>query len=526
MLVASVVVQACGGVAVGGRPTAEGSGTALLVVITVDQLSSDYLERYGGTFTHGFRRLLDEGAVWPRGVHDHAITETAPGHASILSGRFPVHTGISSNSQGVNTTEAPLLGATSLGASPFRFRGTAFYDWMRAADASSRALSVSRKDRGAILPIGRAKTDVYWYASNGTFTTSTYYRDALPGWVNDFNQRRAPQALAGREWPLLLESPLRYPAPDSVPREADGADVVFPHRLSTDPARAAAQLVEYPWMDSLTLAFALDGVRELALGTSNRRLDLLAVSLSTTDAVGHRYGPDSREIHDQLLRLDGYLGTFLDSLASLRGSEKLLVVLTADHGIAPYPDLRSSYYDNMLAQRVDFSRALSWVRRAMQRDGVDSMAVIYDDGFRVVDPDAFQRTGRDPDTYAQMWVEEMRRFNGVQRADMVSSLVTADTVQDRVARRWLHMFGPDDAVRAVVTLTPFSYNASVTYATHGSPHEYDARVPIIFWGAGIPAGIRPGEARVVDIAPTLAVHLGIRARERLDGRPLPLIPED
>jgi predicted AlkP superfamily pyrophosphatase or phosphodiesterase len=520
---ALLAISSCASMGKLGGGTAGEAHPSLVVVLTVDQLGSDFLERYGASMTGGIRRLLDEGAVWPFGVHDHAITETAPGHASILSGRFPVHTGISSNSQGVNTSAAPLLGASEVGASPYRFRGTALYDWMLAADPSARALSVSRKDRGAILPIGRAKTDVYWYASNGTFTTSTYYRDALPGWVSEFNARRVPHSFAGRRWDLL-RSAAQYPAADTVPREADGVDIVFPHLMPSEENAAAQALTGYPWMDSLTLSFALEGARALGLGGSIRRTDLLAVSLSTTDAVGHRYGPDSRELHDQLLRLDRDLDWFLDSLETLRDGRPLLLVLTADHGVAPYPDLRSEFYANHNAQRVDLSRAMAFVKRRMQADGVDSAAVDYDDGFRVLDPAAFRRARRDPDTYAALWVREMRRFNGVLRADLVRDLVRADTTQDVIARRWLHMFGPDDDVRAVVTFTPFSYPASVTYATHGSPHEYDARVPIVFWGAGVPAGLRTGEARVVDIAPTLADWLGVRPTERLDGVRLPLVP--
>src|SRR5690606_37925772 len=115
-------------------------------------------------------------------------------------------TGISSNSQGVNTADAPLIGSDDLGASPFRFRGTTLYDWLKRADPRTRALSVSRKDRGAILPIGSARTDVYWYASNGLFTTSTYYRDQLPAWVRAFNARRSPQGHAGKAWTLLRAS--------------------------------------------------------------------------------------------------------------------------------------------------------------------------------------------------------------------------------------------------------------------------------------------------------------------------------
>lgn len=518
-----LLLAACAGGALASRGGRIGGPRAsLVVVITVDQLGSDYLDRYGQDMTAGLRRLLDESAVWPRAVHDHAITETAPGHASILSGRFPVHTGISSNSQGVNTSDAPLLGSGDLGASPFRFRGSAFYDWLKAADPSTRALSVSRKDRGAILPIGRAKTDVYWYASNGTFTTSTYYRDALPGWVNEFNARRAPHALAGTSWELLRAED-RYAAADTIPRENDGVDIVFPHRLPRDPVEAARQVKEYPVMDSLTLAFALEGVNALALGASQRRTDLLAVSLSATDAVGHRYGPDSREIHDQLLRLDRYLGQFLDSLFTLRDPRRVMVVVTADHGVAPYPDLRSGHYDNMLAQRVDARRAMLWTKQRMHADGVDSSAVTFDDGFRLVNMEAFRRAGRDPDAYAALWAEDLRRYNGVLRVDLVTDLAKADTVADDIARRWLHMFTPHDSVRAVVTLTPFSYPLGVDYATHGSPHEYDARVPILIWGDGITAGLRPGRARVVDIAPTLAELLRVRPTEVLDGRPLPLI---
>src|SRR5206468_9772386 len=121
--------------------------------------------------------------------HDHAITETAPGHATILSGRWPAHTGIIRNLVGVQDSATPLIGVTGIGASPARFRGTELFDWLKAAEPTARALSVSGKDRGAILPIGRAKEQVYWYAG-GVFTTSRYYADSLPLWVRVFNGER------------------------------------------------------------------------------------------------------------------------------------------------------------------------------------------------------------------------------------------------------------------------------------------------------------------------------------------------
>ncbi|MEX2180574.1 MAG: alkaline phosphatase family protein [Gemmatimonadaceae bacterium] len=522
-LVLSALAVACAGLAPPGTRLASSGGPTLVVFITVDQLGSDYLERYGANLPGGLGRLRNEGAVWMRGVHDHAITETAPGHASTMSGRFPVRTGISSNSQGVNTTDAPLIGSDDFGASPFRFVGTTLYDWMTAVDPSTRALSVSRKDRGAILPIGSAKTEVYWFTSEGAFTTSTYYRIALPTWVSRFNARRAPHESAGQAWDLLL-APERYAEPDTVPRESNGRGYTFPHVAPSDPDRAAGAYSGFPWVDSLTLQFALEGVDELRLGASARRTDLLAISLSATDAVGHRWGPDSREIHDQILRLDRYLGQFLDSLFTLRDRRRVVIALTADHGVAPYPELRSPYYANHAAQKVDVMGPLRFVKERMLEAGVDTAAVMFDDGFRVVDAEAFRRVGADPDAFAALWVRELRRLNGVLRADLVTDLAAADTVTDHLARRWLHMFDASSEVRAVVTFTPFSYHASVTYATHGSPHDYDALVPIVFWGTGITPGARTTPARVVDMAPTLAALLGVTPLEPLDGRVLSLTP--
>src|SRR5438477_13176106 len=158
----------------------------LVVVITVDQLRPDYLDRYRSQLTGGLALLLKQGAVFTEAYQDHAVTETAPGHSTILSGRWPAHTGIIRNTVGVQDSTAPLLGISGPGASPARFRGTALFDWLKAVEPGARALSVSGKDRGAILPIGRAKAQVYWY-SYGAFTTSHYYANSLPTWLQTFN---------------------------------------------------------------------------------------------------------------------------------------------------------------------------------------------------------------------------------------------------------------------------------------------------------------------------------------------------
>jgi predicted AlkP superfamily pyrophosphatase or phosphodiesterase len=489
----------------------------LVVMLTVDQLRPDYLTLFERQFTGGFARLLRGGAVFLNGFQDHANTETAPGHASTLSGRFPRSTGIASNAAGVYDPQFPLIGVRGSPASPFRFRGTTLIDWLRFSSPTSRALSVSRKDRGAILPLGRAMQPAFWYAqTNGTFTTSRYYGDSLPTWVKEFNDRRLPHQWAGKPWDLLLDRS-QYPEPDTVATEANGRDYVFPHMIPADPALAAASFGGYPFMDQLTFSFALEGVRQMRLG-AGPATDLLAVSVSTTDAIGHAYGPDSREIHDQIVRLDRYLGAFLDTLFSIRDSSRVVIALTSDHGVTPLPGAKSRY-PNSGAGKVNLAPAVIPLFASLRAAGVDTSAFAFDDeGILYLDESELSKAGLRADAVTRMFTTEVMKVPGVLRVDRVSALATRDTTTDHIARRWLHQLPTESGAMAVVTLRPYWYWASAGYATHGSPHDSDANVPIIFYGAGINPGRNPRRALVVDIAPTLASILNVRPMEPLDGR--------
>jgi predicted AlkP superfamily pyrophosphatase or phosphodiesterase len=516
---ATACAMAQGGGARGGAA----QKPALVVFITVDQMRADYFDRFGKQFTGGLKRLREGGAFYKNGFHDHGITETAPGHAATMSGRFPVHTGIVMNSQGVNgVPNAQVIGGrTSESASPARFRGTVLTDWMRAANPSTRWLSVSRKDRGAILPLGKNTGNVYWYYGSGEFTSSKYYMDTLPSWVRAFNAQKLPQSYAGKAWNLMRD-PASYSEPDSVGIEsmAAGEDITFPHVLPADAARAAALLPNYPMMDELTTRFAISGVRAMQLGADANRTDVLAVSYSSTDAIGHRFGPDSRELHDQMLRLDQTIGTLLDSLEAIRGAGRLLVALTADHGVSPFPTLKSTIYPNGEAKRVSPDVPWRAFIKRLTDSGIDSLAVALDEGLVIVTkPEAFGSTAR-LDNMLNDLGKDFMRVQGVQRADLMRDLARADTVRDVVARRWLHMFSPSSNVRLIVTLTPYSYWQHVTYVTHGTPHDSDAQVPVLFWGAGVTPGQFADVVRVVDMAPTLAAILGVKPTETLDGRVL------
>ena len=505
-----LAAQGAGSQAPASRPT-------LVVFFTIDQMRPDYFSRFDKQLKGGLARLYHAGAFFENAYQDHAITETAPGHSATLSGRFPRSTGITTNSLGVQDDRAPLLSGASPGASPFRFRGTTLIDWLRVADPRSRALSISRKDRGAILPLGRAHEEVYWFAPD-RFTTSTYYHDTIPTWMARFNARQLPQRYADTKWTLLLPE-REYPEADSMPLENAGSNYTFPHQFPSDSSLAARALPAYPMMDEVTLQAALAGVEALQLGRGPQT-DLVAVSLSTTDAVGHAFGPDSREIHDQILRLDRYLGAFLDSLFKLRDSTRVLVALTADHGVQPYPAIHAARTRGAVARFADVDPVYAALLAGVTGRGVDSSALHFAEGMVFVDRSAFARAHVDVDSTLHRFAEAARKVPGVGRVDFVRTLEQADTVHDAVARRWLHMLSPELPVELVVSLEPYAYWAGTTIATHGTPNDEDAHVPVVFWGAGVRAG-RYGEfARVVDIAPTIAHVLGIPPLERLDGHVL------
>jgi predicted AlkP superfamily pyrophosphatase or phosphodiesterase len=274
----------------------------------------------------------------------------------------------------------------------------------------------------------------------------------------------------------------------------------------------------WPWADDLTLQFALDGLQQMKLGTGPQT-DVLAISLSATDAIGHAYGPDSREIHDQILRLDRSLGVFFDSLYKLRDSTKIIFALTADHGVAPYPGVKSHDPNEgagYVQAALDTARAVeARVAAALK----DPTRFIWDTPYLLVDRAALSAKKLKPDSVIAAFVDAERKIPGVLRVDLVRDLPKADTTTDYVARRWLHTLPPGVPVEVVVTLKPYFY-WSLLNATHGTPHDYDAHVPVLFYGPPFKPGKYDEFARVVDMAPTLASVLKVTPLEKLDGHVL------
>jgi arylsulfatase A-like enzyme len=325
-----------------------------------------------------------------------------------------------------------------------------------------------------------------------------------------------PQSYANREWTLMLDESA-YPA-DSLELGSARGNVLFPHIVPSTPDSAAGFLPNFPWMDEVTLAFAIDGMHELQLG-SGPQTDILAISLSATDAVGHAFGPDSRELHDHILQLDRMVGVFLDSLFRLRDSTRVVVALTADHGVAPYPRVREQL-GRGTAVYLDSRDRLRAFAEALPAAGVPGGAVRIEDGVLLLDRPALTRAGVNSDSLVASFISIAREIPGVARVDRLSELARADTATDFIARRWLHMLPPDMPAEAVLTPVEYAVPLGSTYAQHGSPYDYDAHVPVIFYGRPFRAGRYDAFARVVDMAPTLAWVTATTPLEKLDGRVL------
>ncbi len=488
---------------------AQSDRPSLVVLIVVDQMRGDYVPRYQSQFTGGLARFWRNGTFFTNARQDHAVSETAPGHSTLLSGRPPSSTGIVANELGVPDPASPLIGVDSTGASPWRFRGTALYDWMLARDSAALALSVSRKDRGAILPIGRARANVFWY-KQGRFTTSKWYADSLPTWLTAWNARRGPARLAGAKWDLLLPDSA-YSEPDTASYENFSKNQTFPHWLPADTIAAMAKLEATPWTDSLIADLALTGVESIGLGQRGKP-DLLVVSFSATDNIGHEFGPDSRELHDQLLRLDRLLGRFMDSLATLVPG-RIVYGLAADHGVQSFPERTG------MGGRLGTTRLRDSLRRELQSRWRVPLKLRFDSGLLTGDTAAMYARGMNVDSLANSIATRVRALRGVTQVYTPASLRRAPASAE-CARLWRRLLPLDQPWLVAFCTAPGWVFDGAGETGHGTVAPLDMHIPIAFLGAGIPPARVARRVTAEDIGPTFAALLGVRPTEPVTGKPL------
>ncbi len=512
------------------------SSPRLVLLVSVDQLRRDRLD---ARLPGGLGRLAREGRVHLEGALDHALTETCAGHATMLTGRHPGAAGIPGNSfidakagQSVYCVSDPAEDARVIGAeqgrSPRNLRVTTLGDWMKAARPETRVFSVSGKDRAAIAMGGQHPDAAYWFNRTGAvgFTTSRYYRESLPDWVAGFNAG----FLDGlpETWAHALDGapPPPPPRPDDYAGESPDYSRTTPHPLRDgDPEQFADNLYFTPYLDEITLKFATELVAKEKLGERGGA-DLLAVSLSAGDGVGHLYGPGSHEARDALLRLDRALGEFLGFLEARLGEGELLVALTSDHGVLPLPEWLEETGANrcpVAGSRVGMRRlglGLAW---ELHRTFTPIVALPKD---WVVF--AGSQIGVSRPVASEQGVEVGAILAAVERyLEAEPSIAQAWTAEEleqsdsEIARLYRNSRDPERSGDLLVQLEPTCLVSPYDYGTsHGSPYLYDRAVPILFWGAGIAPARVEGPAATVDIAPTLARHLGLEPPPDLDGRSL------
>lgn len=494
-------------------PAEVAPGPRLGVIVVMDQLRADLLVRYDDLFTGGFRRLLDGGAVFSNATHDHAETSTAPGHTTLATGRMPRAHGVAGNSwyehvdgdlwrsvYAVADTEVAILADPGLpGRSPANIRVDGIGDWVRDFDADSRVIAISRKDRGAIPLAGHSAQDAFWLAlSDGVagFTTSSYYHDDLPEWVRSANEEIAAELWGDTVWTWQGDDGSRGRArPDAAPFEADGIHTTLPHRAFVevdmmDRGAWGDWLNHSPATDRAVTTLALRALDALDLGQRGSA-DLLALSYSSTDGVGHTFGPLSLEQLDNLLRLDRELGQLLDALDATVGADRWVLALSADHGVADTPESRAE--EGRTGRRV----AAEELRAAE----VALAEVVRGDG-GVAAAEALMAVGPAAEAYS------FRRLRGGTPADSLEQLFRNSFVEDRV---------PDYPGFEVVARLPEGSIDDEFGTGHGSPYHYDRWVPFILYGHGTPAGVHEQRVATVDLAPTLASLLGVPFPADLDG---------
>ncbi len=504
-------------------------GPKLVILLSVDQMRADYLNRFRNDFTGGFKRFVEEGMVFENASLNYAPSETGPGHATLATGCYPWKSGIVSNNwidpsshadvYCVQDSLAAKTDGEGGGASPRNLEVPALGDWLRQASPESKVVAISAKDRAAILMGGLHPTGTYWYDTrSGHMVTSSYYTNSDPQWVRDFNAADWVDHNLPPAWTKLREDAwYSRVGPDSMRGEKpwDGS-ITFPHAFATDKRKS--QVVSSPFGDQMLLDFALDAVTSEKLGMLGP-VDLLCISLSCTDYIGHAFGPNSQEMADQMLRLDKALGTFLTSVEAMVGSGNLLVGMSADHAVMPLPEYQTAVLHQSARRiplRTEVNPAVDSLDRELQREFNTTANILRIDG--ILNYGAAAAAGVDSLELEHRVREGSRRIPGVADIYFRREILNNATPDRPYLEAYRHGYDPKRGDDFLVRICENCLvTSSKTGTSHGTPYEYDTHVPVVFWGAGVKAGTVERPVHSVDVAPTLLKMLGYSPPPFVDG---------
>jgi len=505
----------------------------LIVVIVIDQFRGDYLDRYRDQFGDaGFRLLLDHGAYFANCNYNYANTRTAPGHATLFTGAYSNGHGIVANEwwdqkkkrmvTSVEDDDTKLVGIDDqrTGASPHNLLADTIGDELKlATQGQSRVFGVSLKDRASVLPAGFAGNGAYWIdPKSGAWITSTYYRSDLPKWVQDFNSTR-PQKYWDREW-------RGQEGKDQQGKDQPGTVLrSTAHRKGKDGSDAG--FYEVVGSTSFGNEYELAFAKELMLYENIGRgpaTDLLVISLSPNDILGHQVGPDSPEMHQMALDLDRELADFFNFLGHQIGLANVWIALSADHGVSSLPDAVKKLHipaANVDAGKPDAAKLEAQLNSALSAKfspGHPAAYIKLDYPLAWLDQDAFA-VAHLREREAEAAVGEAMKQAGLRDFYSKSQLAQGEVPDTALGRKYLNSYSPEGSW--FVIGVPDIYTVGPARGTdHASPYNYDTHVPLAFYGLPFQPGTYRTQAEPVDLAATLASLLGINAPTHAVGRVL------
>ncbi|MBL19952.1 MAG: alkaline phosphatase [Flavobacteriaceae bacterium] len=515
----------------------DSANTKLVVGIVVDQMRMDYLYRFQSHFgEQGFKRFYNEGFVAKNHHFDYRQTKTGPGHASIATGTPPAVNGIIGNDwfdkqrrkerYCVDDQNFLSLGtAKTSGKAPTALLVSTFADENRlATQMNGKAVSVSLKDRSAILSIGHTANGAYWFSGGGegNFISSTFYMDALPSWVIDFNaSRKIDEYLT--TWDTYYPiSQYAETGPDDSPYEKrpKGKDTpTFPYDLAAlSPNNGDYEILRAtPFGNSLVTDFALAALKGEDLGTDDHA-DVFMVSYSSPDHVGHAFGTNAKELQDTYIRLDLEIARFFKELDAQVGKGAYSVFLTSDHGVAPVPNylidnkIPAGYFSNK-----PFVKALK--EAVFDAFGVRDIVLNVSNNEIYFDHDRIFAASLDIDVISRFATAFIQQQDGIAAAYSTSNLMRMDA-GNPIVERLQKGYNPKRSGDVIYMQLP-AYIANRTYGTtHGSAFIYDTHVPLLLYGNGIQKGSTFKRTKISDIAPTICALLEIGNPTGVIGNPI------
>ncbi len=537
----------------------------LVLLIVADQFRYDYLTRFAPLFGKGgLRRLMRDGALWTNANFNYIPTKTAPGHSAIMTGAPPSASGIAANEwvdrqtatrvTAVGDRSAKVLGGGPREAaySPHRLLASTVGDELRRATADrAKVIGVSDKPRAAILPAGRHANAAYWLSSSvGAAISSDYYFSDLPEWVKQFNRGQPLDKYFNARWDRMLPEPVyrKFAGADSPPweniDEAPGDTNAFPHWVTggaTKPGTAFYDALDHsPFVNEVIVSLAESAIEHEQLGDDDVT-DLLTVSLSGTDHVGHRFGPYSQEVMDVTLRADQQIERLLDFVDARVGLQNTLVVFSSDHGVSPLQDQSKALGSGGLRIRNnEVMKAIYAAIRARYPGKADDYILKYSEagvlkdailnGQVYFDRAALERDGIRLEEITDLAGKASLRVPGIARyftsaqiercRDQVLSVATRCS-NDEMFQRVVRGYFPGRSGDLIIMQKPFNYlGDGDDPANHGTYYSYDTHVPVIIMGTDVKHGRYSQAATPADIAPTLSFILGIPAPNRSQGRVL------